>query len=78
MAYIITRPPSTASTWPVMNAASSEQRSAAGVGDLLRRREAADRRARCDLGLERFRQVLGQLRQDEARATALQVMPRAG
>ena len=43
--YIITRPPSTARTWPVMKAASSLARNATALGDLLGRRRTA--RAAC-------------------------------
>ena len=75
--YIITRPPSTASTWPVMNAASSRGEEGDRVGDLLGRPEPAERRPLGELRLEVLGQVLGQLGEHEARAPRrCTVMPR--
>ena len=62
--YIITRPPSTASTCPVMYP-PRRRRGRPPRCDLLGRPEPPERRSRGDLVLERIRQVLRELGQDE-------------
>ena len=75
--YIITRPPSTASTWPVMYAGLVRGEEGDGVGDLLRGAEAPERRAVGDLVHERLRAGPGSARSGRSPgATALTVMPR--
>ena len=64
--YIITRPPSTARTWPVMKAASSETRkaTAAATSSVVPKRPSGVRVD--ELVLQGLGQVLGELGQDEA------------
>ena len=66
--YIITRPPSTARTWPVMKAASSVARKATAlaISSVVPKRPSGVRRV-ISL-LERLRQVLGQLVSGRTRA----------